>query len=67
MSSGATNRQRHREAEATRRREEQLAPRRLEHLPPAQAAEARRIMDQVLLGAIGDPDEGPDEDEEDAA
>jgi hypothetical protein len=67
MSSGATNRQKQREAETRRRAEEQLAPRRLGHLPPAQAAEARRLMDQVLLGAIDDPDAAPDEDEEDAA
>lgn len=67
MSSGASNRQKQREAAAARRVEEEQAPRRLAHLPPAQAEEARRIMDAVLLGAIEDPDLTPDEDEEDAA
>lgn len=62
--SGATNRQRHREAETARRQEEAHAPRRLEHLLPAQAEEARRMMDAVLLGAIADPDAPADEDEE---
>lgn len=62
--SGASNRQKQRAAEESRRTEESLAARRLAHLAPEQAAEARRIMDQVLLGAIGDPDAAPDEDEE---
>lgn len=63
MSSGASNRQKHREAEAARRAEEQHAPRRIGHLPSERAAEARRIMDAVLLGAIGDPDAAAPEDD----
>lgn len=62
--SGATNRAKQRAAEEGRRAEEAHAPRRLEHLPPAQQEEARRLMDAVLLGAIADPDAPADEDEE---
>lgn len=62
--SGASNRQKQREAAASRRAEETQAPRRLAHLPPEQAAEARRLMDAVLLGAIGDPDAPAPADEE---
>lgn len=62
--SGASNRQKARAADEARRAEEAHTPRRLAHLPPEQAEEARRLMDAVLLGALADPDEGPDEDEE---
>ena len=55
-SSGATNRQRHREAEQGRRLEEDHAPRRLANLPPEQQEMARRLMDRVLLGELRDPD-----------
>lgn len=62
--SGATNRHKQRAAAEARRAEDAHAPRRLEHLPPEQREEARRLMDAVLLGAIGDPDAAPPDDEE---
>ena len=44
------------EAEQDRRLEEDHAPRRLANLPPEQREMARRLMDQVLLGELRDPD-----------
>jgi len=61
--SGASNRQKHREAEATRRAEELHAPRRLDALPPEKQELARQLMTQVLLGKIRDPDVAADEPE----
>jgi hypothetical protein len=53
--SGATNRQRQREAQAARTSEERLAPRRLANLPPEQQAELRGILDAILAGRLRDP------------
>ena len=55
--SGASNRQRQREAESNRRAEEERAPRRLAYLTPEQQEQARALMNQLLSGAIYDPDE----------
>lgn len=54
--SGATNRQRHREAERGRRVEEDQAPRSLANLSPEDAAWARAQIDRLLWGVTVDPD-----------
>lgn len=60
-SSGATNRQKAREAEAGRRAEQIYAPRRLANLPPDQADQARHLMDLILAGHLRDPDAAAEE------
>lgn len=54
--SGATNRQRHAEAESSRQAEETHAPLRLAHLSEELATLAQTLMDQVLSGELPDPD-----------
>lgn len=56
MPSGATNRGRQREAEASRKIEITHAPRQLANLTPEEATEARRTIDQILWGKLRDPD-----------
>jgi hypothetical protein len=56
MPSGATNRGRQREAEASRKTEITYAPRQLANLTPEEAAEVRKGIDQILWGKLRDPD-----------
>ena len=61
MSSGATNRQKAREADRGRRAEQIHAPRRLANLSAEEAAVARVLMNEILAGVLRDP-EAPEDD-----
>lgn len=63
-SSGATNRQKAREAEAGRRAEQTHAPRRLANLSDEEATVTRILMNELLAGVLVDPDAVPVESEE---